>query len=104
MNTRNVLGFAAAVLALAFQSAAQINSGVITGTVSDPKKAVVPGAKVLVVEDSTQFTYSATTNADGEFTVPYLKAGAYSVTATANGFPAFHVTGINIAAGGTVRI
>ena len=44
------------------QAAAQINSGVITGIVTDPQKAVVPNAKVEVVEDDTKFSYSATTN------------------------------------------
>ena len=66
-------------------AAAQINSGVITGIVTDPQKAVVPNAKVDVVEDATKFSYSVTTNGSGEFTVPYLKAGSYTVTVTAPG-------------------
>src|SRR5215475_2422797 len=82
---------------------AQINSGTITGVVTDPQKAVVPNAKVQVVEQATGFTYSATTNNDGEYTVPYLKAGAYTVTITASGFPPFRVTGVNLVAGATVR-
>ena len=82
---------------------AQINSGVITGTVTDPQKAVVPNAKVAVVEDSTKFSYSAVTNGSGEFTVPYLKAGTYTVTVIAAGFPVFHVTGVTVAAASTVR-
>ena len=35
--------------------------------------------------------------------MPYLKAGAYTVTVTAAGFPVFRVTGVNVAAGSTVR-
>jgi trimeric autotransporter adhesin len=103
MRIGNRFAIAAAALLLAFQAAAQINSGVITGIVTDPQKAVVPSAKVQVVEDGTQFAYSATTNQDGEFTVPYLKAGIYTVTVTASGFPAFKVTGIHVTAGATVR-
>jgi len=68
---------------------AQINSGVITGLVSDPQKAAVPNAKVEVVEDSTKLSYSATTNSSGEFTVPYLKAGVYTVTVTPRDFRCF---------------
>jgi hypothetical protein len=41
---------------------AQINSGVVTGVVTDPHKAAAPNAKVEVVDDNTQFSYSATTN------------------------------------------
>ena len=69
----------AVALALAIGAFAQINSGMITGVVTDPQKAVIPHAKVEVVEDATHYTYSATTNSNGEYTVPYLKAGAYSV-------------------------
>ncbi len=82
---------------------AQINSGVITGTVTDPQKSVVPNAKVQVVEDDTGFSYSAATNGSGEYTVPYLKAGVYTITVSAAGFPAFRVTRVNVTAGSTVR-
>lgn len=58
---------------LAHDAAAQINSGVITGSVTDPSQAAVPNAKVAVIEDATKFTYNVTTNSSGEFTVPYLK-------------------------------
>jgi trimeric autotransporter adhesin len=96
---RFVFLFAAAALA----ALAQINSGVITGIVTDPQKAVVPNANVEVVEEATRFVNTTTTNESGEFTVPYLKAGVYTVTVTATGFPAFKVTGVNVAAGSTVR-
>jgi hypothetical protein len=52
----------------------------------------VPSAKVVVIEDETKFSYTATSNQSGEFTVPYLKAGAYTVTVAAAGFPTFRVT------------
>src|SRR5215467_10804657 len=88
---------------LATSARAQINSGVITGAVTDPQRAVVPNARVEVVEDSTKFSNSATTNGSGEFTVPYLKAGTYTVVVTAKGFPAFRLTGVNVPTGSTVR-
>jgi hypothetical protein len=91
------------VALLACNALAQINSGTITGVVTDPQKSVVPNAKVEVAEKATGFTYSATTNSDGEYTVPYLKAGTYTVSVTATGFPVFRVTGVNLTAGATVR-
>src|SRR5262249_48683507 len=78
-------------------------SGVITGTVTDPQKAAVPHAKVDVVEDSTRFAYSVTTNSSGEFTVPYLKAGTYTVTVAAAGFPVYRLNGVHVETGSTVR-
>ena len=59
----------------------------------------MPNAKVEVVEDATKFSYTATTNGSGEFTVPYLKAGTYTVTVTAAGFPVFRMTEVNVAGG-----
>jgi hypothetical protein len=88
---------------LATHAMAQINDGVITGIVTDPQKAVVPGAKVEVVEDATQFSHTTTTNTGGEYTVPYLKAGIYTVSVTAPGFPVFRMTGVNVVTGSTVR-
>ncbi len=88
---------------MAHLAPAQINSGMITGIVTDPQKAVVPKAKVEVVEEATQYSYSATTNASGEYTVPYLKAGSYSVTVTATGFPAYRINGVNVVSESTAR-
>jgi hypothetical protein len=82
---------------------AQINSGVVTGIVTDPQRAVVPKAKVVVVEDATQFTKSVTTNESGEFTVPYLNAGTYTITVTAAGFPVYRISGVHVITGTTVR-
>ena len=96
---------AACVLAAAaaHTAVAQINSGMITGIVTDPQKAVVPNAKVEAVEDATKFSHSAVTNGSGEFTMPYLKAGVYTLTVTALGFPVTKVTGLNVVTEGTVR-
>lgn len=88
---------------LCSHAAAQINSGMITGVVRDPQRAVVPDAKVSLVEESTQFSYSATTNASGEFTFPYLKAGSYTISVTAAGFPVYRVTGLRVTTEGVVR-
>ena len=85
------------------QANAQINSGTITGVVTDQQKAVIPNAMVKVVEEATHYTYSAATNGSGEYTVPYLKAGAYSVTVTAPGFPSFRLNGVNVVTEGTAR-
>ncbi len=103
MRIRIVSAVLALFMLLALNVTAQINSGLITGVVTDPQKAVVPNAKVMVVEDATRYSYSAVTNGNGEYTVPYLKAGSYSVTITAIGFPPFRLNGINVVTEGTAR-
>ena len=84
-------------------ASAQINSGMITGVVTDPQKAVVPNAKIEVVEDATHFSHSAVTDQHGEYTIPYLKSGIYTVSVTAPGFPVFKMEGVNVATESTVR-
>jgi hypothetical protein len=65
---------------------AQEYRGTISGTVTDPNGAVVPGAKVTVKNSGTNIAVNATTNESGSFTVPYLVPGAYSVSVVGDGF------------------
>jgi carboxypeptidase family protein len=65
---------------------AQKTTGTITGIVSDPTGAVLPGATVKVTNLGTGGSRVSTTNSQGSFTFPELSAGMYSVTVNASGF------------------
>ena len=58
-------------------------TGALNGTVSDGTGAVVPGAKVLVTDASTEAKRTVVSNAEGRYTVGLLKPGMYKVTAMA---------------------
>ncbi len=60
--------------------------GTVSGTVTDPTGASVPGAKVQVNSVSIGLTRQTTTNEDGYFTVPSLPSAEYEVRVEANGF------------------
>jgi hypothetical protein len=58
----------------------------ILGTVTDNTGAVVPQAVITVTNQATRQKVSAISGADGEYTVPLLPPGNYSVTVEAPGF------------------
>ena len=60
-------------------------TGSLNGVVTDSTGAVVAGATVTVVETATGDTRALTTNDRGLYTVPFLKPGAYTVSASAQG-------------------
>ena len=98
-----VLGVYAGAMILSCTAYAQIKSGVITGTVTDPSGAVVPHAKVEVVSVQTNVINTTTSNSSGEYTVPYLEVGTYTVKVTAPGFESFVIDGVNLSTASTVR-
>ena len=83
---------------------AQIRSATLTGTVTDPQKAIVPGASVVVTNEGTNASQELVTNDAGLFTAPLLPAGTYSITVTLSGFAPFKRSGIVLNATETVRV
>ncbi|MGH9505540.1 MAG: carboxypeptidase regulatory-like domain-containing protein [Terriglobales bacterium] len=66
---------------------AQSNStGAITGTVTDPSGAVVPGATVHLDQLSHNVHLAMQASSSGQFTFQHLQPGAYKVTVSAKGF------------------
>ncbi len=65
---------------------AQSTFSSLTGTVTDPAGAVVPGATVAVTNTRTQAERTTVTAGDGTFLLTNLDAGAYRVTISLNGF------------------
>jgi hypothetical protein len=83
---------------------AQIRSASITGTVTDPQKATVPGATVVITNEATNVSTEYVTTDAGLFTAPLLQAGTYTVTVSLSGFATYKRTGIVVGATETVRI
>jgi len=67
---------------------AQTDTGKISGTVKDQNGAIVPGATVTVTNARTGEERSATSNTDGLFSIPALKASTYNLTAETTGLSA----------------
>src|ERR1700742_420816 len=65
---------------------AQKDTASITGQVTDSSGAVVAGARVDAVNLETNYTYHATSNQSGDWTISPVRIGTYSVTVTSTGF------------------
>ena len=75
-------------LALTFPSplSAQVAGATLSGVVKDPSGAAIPDAAISIVNLSNGDVRDLVTNREGFYSAPNLLPGAYSVTATAQGF------------------
>jgi hypothetical protein len=60
--------------------------GTITGNITDTSGAVVPGARITLLNPETGFTQSVVSSNDGSYTFLYLPSGKFNVTAEKQGF------------------
>jgi hypothetical protein len=65
---------------------AQSNSGIIQGTVTDPSKAAIPGAKVRIENPVSHHVDEVETDTDGAFRITNIPFNPYHLTVTAQGF------------------
>jgi hypothetical protein len=105
---KRLFGFAVCTLALTIGNIstplfAQSTTADVIGTVTDSSGAVIPGAKVELVNVDTHETRVATTGAAGEYTFTLLKPSRYSLSVTATGFKGFQISSFAIAAGDRAR-
>ncbi|HEX7176606.1 MAG TPA: carboxypeptidase-like regulatory domain-containing protein [Pyrinomonadaceae bacterium] len=83
--------------------AAQTFRGTILGTVTDPQGAVVQGAAVTARNTGTGLERTATTDADGNYTIAELPIGTYDVVVRATGFAEGRVVGATVEVAGERR-
>ena len=68
--------------------------GTIRGLVTDPSGAVIPNAKVTIVDLGTNTSRDTATNTRGEYQMFGLRSGNYKVSVSAPGWTTQDVTGI----------
>lgn len=83
---------------------AQSNVGTIVGTATAPDGAAIQGASVTVTNESTTAVRSAATDQQGNYAVPDLNPGAYTVVVSSPGFATLHDSGVVLASQQTIRI
>jgi hypothetical protein len=107
MNGKRIVFWSLSITLLISMSTAELfgqaDRGVIRGTVTDVTGAVVPGARITATRVSTNTRFNTTSTATGDYTIPTLQAGEYSLNVEADGFKSFTRTNIFVIAGGTAN-
>jgi len=84
-------------------SAQLANTTSLVGTVVDSAGAVMPDAAVRAVNVGTSDSYTAKTNAQGDYTIEFIKVGTYSITVSKDGFETLTKSGVAVDYDQTVR-
>ena len=103
MKQRFVLVLVGVLTCVSLRSAlAQETTGTLTGHVVDAQGLAVPGASVTI--SGGQGVKSATCDAQGRFSVPFLTPGTYTVRAESKGFAPAEQKNITVSIGKPVDV
>jgi len=72
------------------------STGALSGAITDPTGAVVPGVQIKVTSETTGETRTVTSRADGSYVVPLLPPGSYRIEAEAKGFKRGTLSGVRV--------
>jgi hypothetical protein len=98
------IGIFLCLVAVSRPSFAQAVNATLLGTVTDSTGASVANAKVTATAEATSTSYESVTNEAGNFTIPNLPPGTYSVSVTASGFKKETHQNINILVNSSTRV
>src|SRR5687768_16083743 len=74
------------IFLLAPSAVAQVDTGSVHGTITDPAGGVIPGATVTLTNQDTGLTVSATTGQEGSYSFSPVRIGTYRLDVEVSGF------------------
>ena len=99
MTLIRTFALAALCLILSAGAAAQVSTGTIAGTITDPTGAVTPGARITAMNTATGQSAAAVATPAGFYTIPNLQPGPYTLNVVAAGFSEAVENGIDLQVG-----
>ncbi len=103
-RTARTIAAALGVWLMAAALHAQIPTGSILGGVKDAQGAAVPGATVTATNTGTQLTRTTTTDESGQYSLPLLPVGNYTIDISLPGFKSYSQSGIVLEVGRNARV
>ncbi|MGA7834099.1 MAG: carboxypeptidase regulatory-like domain-containing protein, partial [Acidimicrobiales bacterium] len=83
---------------------AQYDFGGVVGTIHDSSGAAVPNVTLTVTNDATGIATVVKSDQSGNYDVPSLRVGVYTISASAPGFAIAEAKSITVSIGARVRI
>src|SRR6266536_86955 len=93
-----------AIFALCWCLSAQERFGEITGVVTDPTSAAVPGATVTLTNKDTNRSITLHSGSDGAYIGTNLEPGRYKIRVEAKGFSSNEIPDVNLLVGKVLRV
>jgi hypothetical protein len=104
MRRTSIGGIVFVLLCAALPLAGQEARGTLLGRVADSSDAVIVGATVRAVNAETGVRYASTTNRSGDYLLPFLTPGTYTINVEQTGFKSYTRAGIQVRESERVKI
>src|SRR5690242_16501272 len=92
------------VIFFAVASWGQTSTASIFGTAADASGASVIGAQVTATNSATGVSRTVATNDSGNYTIPFLPVGTYTVDVKKSGFQTFVRNNVVVGVGANIRV
>jgi outer membrane receptor protein involved in Fe transport len=93
-----------ALCAFGAKAFSQVSTANVTGTITDPSGALIPGAQMVLKSTATGIEHASVSNSDGTYSFDFMPIGGYSLEATAAGFQGQLKTNITLNTADTARV
>jgi len=103
MKISRLISLVALILGVSALAHAQSTAS-LAGTVKDPSGAVVPGAKITIHSVATGADRSTLSDNAGDYALPSLQPGDYTLTAKAQGFAGYTLKSLNLQVNQSITI
>jgi hypothetical protein len=96
MKNRSWLLAASLCLLVGTSALAQSTFGTLLGTIQDQSGSIIPGVTVTATNMDTAATRTAMSNNSGQYELPNMQSGTYSITAEKPGFATVKTEGVTL--------